>query len=279
MYNALQAINERPAPFAFYTAEELWTDEYTSEQMLNFHLNGEVDLSSYNSGLINRAIHWMTSRFEIGPGKTVIDFGCGPGLYTLRLARTGASVIGIDFSTRSLAYAKDAALKEGLTIEYVEQNYLAYETGAKADLILMIMRDFCVLDPGQRQRMLRKFASILKPGGCVLLDVDSFASFDAREECATYGPQQLDGFWSNQPYYGFLNTFKYEKEKLVLDKYVVVEPDRQRTICNWMQCFSPDTLAEECTAAGLTMDSLHGSIAGDEYDPDATSFAAILRKA
>jgi len=34
MYNKLESINSRPEPFQYYTADELWTDEYTSKQML-----------------------------------------------------------------------------------------------------------------------------------------------------------------------------------------------------------------------------------------------------
>ena len=33
-----------PTPFEFYTADELWTDEHTSSKMLEFHLDGAIDL-------------------------------------------------------------------------------------------------------------------------------------------------------------------------------------------------------------------------------------------
>jgi hypothetical protein len=49
MFQELEGINSRPAPFEFYTASDLWTDEHTSEQMLSFHLNEEIDVSSRNA--------------------------------------------------------------------------------------------------------------------------------------------------------------------------------------------------------------------------------------
>jgi len=49
MFEELEKINTRPRPFEFYTADVLWTDEHTSLQMLSYHLNSEVDLSSRNS--------------------------------------------------------------------------------------------------------------------------------------------------------------------------------------------------------------------------------------
>jgi hypothetical protein len=38
MFEELKKINERPKPFEFYTASDLWTDEYISKQMLSYHL-------------------------------------------------------------------------------------------------------------------------------------------------------------------------------------------------------------------------------------------------
>ena len=46
MFNELEKINARPAPFQFYTASDLWTDEHTSKQMLKFHLDENINASS-----------------------------------------------------------------------------------------------------------------------------------------------------------------------------------------------------------------------------------------
>ena len=53
MFQNLEMINSRPKPFEFYTANELWTNEHTSKQMLNFHLNEKIDVSSRNANSIN----------------------------------------------------------------------------------------------------------------------------------------------------------------------------------------------------------------------------------
>ena len=46
MFAQLEEINSRPEPFEFYTAADLWTEEHASEQMLAYHLNTEIDVSS-----------------------------------------------------------------------------------------------------------------------------------------------------------------------------------------------------------------------------------------
>ena len=278
MFNTLESINQRPEPFHFYTASDLWTDDHTSKQMLAFHLNGAIDVSSRKAEFINRSVAWIASEFTIGGDSRIADFGCGPGLYAAPLAKRGARVTGIDFSGRSIAYAKDAAARERLNINYVVQNYLAFETDDRFDLVLMIMCDFCALSPTQRKGILSKFHRFLKPGGSVLLDVYSLSAFEQKEEMAIYEVNQLNGFWSPNKYYGFLNTFKYDEEKVSLDKYIIVEPDRTRTVYNWLQYFAPEDIEKEFKDAGFSVRGLFSDVAGTPYDRQSSEFSVIATR-
>jgi cyclopropane fatty-acyl-phospholipid synthase-like methyltransferase len=278
MFDEMEKINTRPKPFEFYSAEDLWTDEHTSKMMLSYHLNADIDVSSRNEKFISRSVDWIATQFNIGANTKIIDFGCGPGLYTTKLSRKQADITGIDFSNRSIQYAQHTAKQEGLSIRYENQNYLDYKTDNRFNLVLMIMCDFCALSPSQRKKLLNIFYEILEPGGSVLLDVYSLMAFDRREEKAIYEKNLLDGFWSPNKYYGFLNTFRYEKEKVVLDKYTVVEASHTRVVYNWLQYFSPDMLKKEFSECGFTIEKLYLNVAGDPFDPHADEFAVIAHK-
>lgn len=278
MYWELQDINKRPACFELYTAADLWTDEHTSSRMLQFHLNGSIDVASRKTAFIDRSVAWMVSRFGLGEGKAVADFGCGPGLYTTRFAASGASVTGIDFSPRSIEYAKETSIRQGLSIDHVNANYLEFASEKRFDLITMIMCDYCALSPTQRQIMLEKFRTHLQTGGALLLDVYSLNAFATRQESATYAFRLLDGFWCSDPYFGFQNTFKYEPERVVLDKYTIIEPTRTRVIFNWLQYFDRETLRSEIESCGLLVEEFLGNVAGDAYDPASDELAVLVRK-
>ncbi len=278
MFDQLEKINIPPEPFEFYTASDLWTDEYTSKQMLKFHLNEEIDVSSRNAAFIDRSVDWITSHFNIGAGKKIADFGCGPGLYATRLARRHAEVTGIDFSKRSIQYAREVAAREGLTIHYINRNYLDFDTDDRFSLIMMIMCDFCALSPTQRRQMLSRFHTFLEPCGSVLLDVYSLKAFSEREEKALYEVNLLNGFWSPNKYYGFLNTFKYQKENVVLDKYTIIEAARSRTVYNWLQYFSPEGLESEFQQCGFTIEGYYSDVAGTPFTPEGREFAVVAKK-
>lgn len=278
LFEMLEEINTRPQPFEFYTAEKLWTDEHTSQKMLEYHLNESIDLSSRSVKFIDRSVQWIVSRFGVDKKNAIADFGCGPGLYTTRLAENGADVTGIDFSGRSIEYAQRTAEEKGLDITYFQRNYLEFNTEKKFDLITMIFCDFCALSPVQRQVLLTKFHKILKPGGAVLLDVHSLNTFNSRVEAAHYERNQLDGFWSQDDYYGFVNTYKYEDEKVTLDKYTIVERSRIRTVYNWLQYFSRESLAKEFERYGFIVETFYSDVAGAEFSPESADMAIIARK-
>ena len=278
VFEELEDINKRPEPFEFYTAVDLWTDDHTSEQMLAYHLNADIDVSSRRVEFIDQSVAWIGSHFNVGSGTRIADFGCGPGLYANRLAKLGASVTGIDFSKRSIEHARTIAAEEGVTVEYVNQNYLGFETENRFDIILMIMCDFCALSPAQRMIMLEKFQTLLASGGSVLLDVYSLNAFEQREEAVSYEKNLLNGFWSPKKYYGFLNTFKYEDVAVVLDKYTIVEAMRIRTVYNWLQYFSPGSLQSEFEKFGLTQHEFYGNVAGAPYADSASEFAIVGKR-
>lgn len=279
LFDQLETIDRRPEPFAAYTASDLWTDDHTSQQMLAFHLDGSIDISSRRAAFIERSVAWIASHFGVCRRTRIADFGCGPGLYTTRLARHGAAVTGIDFSGRSIAHARKVADESGLSIRYFNQDYLDFTTEDRFDLILMIMCDFCALSPSQRSQLLRTFYELLAAGGWVLLDVYSLNTFQQRDEASSYAENLLDGFWSAKKYYGFLNTHKYHDAKVLLDKYTIVEADRVRTIFNWLQCFSPESLVRELLEAGFDAPRLFGDVAGAVFDDQATEFAVAATKA
>lgn len=143
---------------------------------------------------------------------------------------------------------------------------------------MMIMCDFCVLSPLQRMSMLSKFYSLLLPGGFVLLDVYSLNGFNLREEASSYEANLHNGFWSADKYYGFLNTFKYDDVKVVLDKYTIVEDKRMRTMHNWMQYFSSESLQSEFKEAGFVQHRLYGNVAGAPFDESDSEFAIVAWK-
>ncbi len=112
----------------------------------------------------------------------------------------------------------------------------------------------------------------------MLLDVYSLTGFNLKEESATYELNQLNGFWSPEDYYCFVNTFKYEKEKVILDKYTIIEVSRKRVVYNWLQYFSKDLLLKEFEGNGFKVEELYSDVAGKTFTSESKEIAIVAKK-
>ncbi len=278
MFQRLQRINERPKAFEFYTAETLWNDKYISKNMLDSHLNPDWDAASRKKEFIDRSVEWLVSHFGICDTSRICDFGCGPGLYTTQFAERGAIVTAIDFSERSIDYARGAAEAKGLNIAYILQDYLQFSTDKQFDIITMIYRDFSVLSPAQRACLLKKFHQLLCDDGSLVIDVDSMVRYNKATESVWYELHPEGGFWSPDSHHVFNVIFKYPQEKVVLDKCTIVERDREREVFMWNQCFSIDSIKTEFRENGLQVVESYSDVAGAQFSDDASEFAVVATK-
>ena len=277
LFNELELISGRPKPFEFYTSPTLWNDPHISKGMLTAHLEPSHDAASYRHEFIEKAVEWIAARFEIGRETRVCDFGCGPGLWTTKYAELGAGVTGIDLSERSVRYARETAEAKNLPIRYVLQDYLAYAAGERFDLLTMISHDFSVLSPDQRKILLDTFRESLTDDGAILLDVSSM--YRHREATEKHGYEVTEGgYWAPGLHYVFSSTFKYEQERLLCDKYTVIESERRFEVYAWDQCYSVDTLTGLFESSGLSIVELYSDVAGAPLEDDSRGIAVVATK-
>lgn len=73
-------------------------------------------------------------------GKSVLDIGCGSGIYSVDFARRGARrVLGVDFSGNMLELARAEAKTHGVTAcEFVQANFLDLKLDEKFDIAIAI---------------------------------------------------------------------------------------------------------------------------------------------
>lgn len=280
MFAEIDKIQKKPKLFSAYTTKEMWDDDYVSKQMLKFHLNEHIDSASRNHEFVKNSALWICEKFNLNNKTSICDLGCGPGLYTEEFAKTGAKVTGVDFSKNSIKHAKKSAKDKNLKINYLYQDYLEFKPKEKFDLIVMIFCDFCVLNPKQRTTLLKNIYSMLKDDGQFLFDVFTPAMYNKISESFTLEYNGMNNFWSPKPYYMFLNTFKYEKEKAFLDKYTVLKKDKKEPleIYNWIQCYTQDTIKKELKKANLKLIKTYSNVAGSPKKINATENAFIVSK-
>ena len=95
-------------------------------------------------------------------GKSVLDVGCGGGIFAEALARGGARVVGIDASERSLESARTHAAEQGLDIDYCYARAEEFVPDERFDAVMAVDVLEHVEDV---DRTLDACARALRPGG------------------------------------------------------------------------------------------------------------------
>lgn len=277
MFNQLNKIIEKPKAFEFYTIDKLWNGDYVSKQMLKYHL-GEGDAASRNMDFITASTKFISERFELDRDKSVIDFGCGPGLYTSAFSKMGAKVTGVDLSVNSIKHARRVAQTENLDIEYINMNYLQYEGQQAFDLATLIYCDFCVLSKKQRHNMLSIMGQSIKDDGQIFMDVTTDKMYENRSESYAYNFVNEDGFWFKEAYHEFKTCFNYDDQRVSLDKYVIIKEDETIEVYNWLKYFTFEEIEKEFHDAGLKITECYSDVSGKKYENDTEIMALIAKK-
>lgn len=257
----------------------MWADEHISEQLLQIHLNPDIDLGSRKHSTIQKTIDWIMAEVPYDRSLKILDLGCGIGLYAEIFTELGHKVTGIDISKKSIEYAKDSASKKGLEIDYRCADYLSMDSIGEYDLVTMIYTDFGVLKPKDRDSLLEMVLSSLKPDGKFIFDVLTDNNLISKSVPKNWEVSEI-GFWKDSPHLVLSDSIIYEKESVILYQHTVIdEHDNVDSYRFWTHFFNRDKIKELINSVGVKKMSFRDDIIpeGDNWSGDNVLFTIVTK--
>lgn len=225
----------------------MWTDPHISKALLDIHLSQETDLASRKIPAVEAALDWIMAKAG-DRALSILDLGCGPGLYAERLAAMGHQVTGMDFSAAAIAHARVSAAQKGLAIDYLTADYADLDHENQYDLIMMIFTDFGALPPHAQDNLLARVRRALKPGGRFIFDV---LNSDYCQDIARTWDACARGFWRPHPYLVLSDTFCYDNARVFLSQHLVADHLGTEIYRFYAQTFSRDLLQSRLAEGGF----------------------------
>jgi len=277
VFNQIKAYAKRPEIYEGGSIK-LWEDNHISKGMLDAHLSPNEEGASREHAFIDSSVAWIEKITPKSTHPNLIDFGCGPGMYTSRLSKKGYNVTGIDISERSIAYAKDYATANNLSIDYRVGNYLMFDATQEFDVAILIYCDYGVLSDDDRIKILTNIYKALKPGGKLIFDVFTPMKYAEVKESNTWFISGKNGFFRENEHLCLESHFIYSTF-VHLDQYVIIdENDHVDVIRVWDHCFTPETLLSETEQVGFRTLGHYSNVIGAPYESASKTLCMVLEK-
>jgi SAM-dependent methyltransferase len=210
---------------------------------------------------------WNLLRLE--PGAQVLDLACGHGRIANRLAARGASVTGLDVTSRFLDRAREDAHARGVEVDYVQGDMRELAWDARFDAVTCVFTSFGYFDDDENRRVLREVQRALRPGGRLYLDLNHLPwllrNFRSAEVAEREGQWMIDR-----------NRYDPLTGRTINDR-TVIRDGRQRSFQFSVRMFTFPELGDWLRDAGF--EEIHGfSGRGEELTADAPRMVIVAHR-
>jgi SAM-dependent methyltransferase len=220
----LDLIDRTPVPIPWAEGDNIpWHDPEFSVRMLREHLSQSHDAASRRLDKIDRQVAWIHTLPLHEQPTHVLDLGCGPGLYSERLARLGHSCVGIDYSPASIAYAQDTAKHANLPCMYVCQDIRRADYGTGFGLVMLLYGEFNVFRLADAQLILGKARQALEAGGRLLLEPHTFSTIQKIGQQSPTWYTSRGGLFSSQPHLVLQENHWHTQHNVATIRYFIVD--------------------------------------------------------
>jgi cyclopropane fatty-acyl-phospholipid synthase-like methyltransferase len=248
--------------------------------MLSEHLSQSHHLASRKLNRIDEHVAWIHEVILCREPSRILDLGCGPGLYASRLAALGHECVGIDFSPASIAYAVEAAQRDGLACTYVLDDIRHADYGCGYDLVCSIYGEFNAFRPSDARAILAKAFGALKDGGQVLLEPSSYGS--TREvglRPRAWHSVRSSGLFLDRPHLVLTESFWDDDAGVAMTRFLIVETNGTVTMyAENLKAYSEAELAGLLTDAGFGHPDMFPSLKGEPDSEQEGMIALVARK-
>lgn len=273
-------VTRAPSPTPWAEGDNIpWFEPGFSRRMLAEHLSQDHDAASRRAATIDQHVALIHSEVLERRPTRVLDLGCGPGLYTERLARLGHLCRGIDWSPAPIAYARERAERDGLPCEYTEGDVRTTDPGGGYGLAMMVYGEFNVFRPEDARRILATMRRSLAPGGRVLLEPHTYEAVHALGLEAPRWSAHGAGLFSDGPHLLLRESAWDDAAQAATTRHYVVDAATSEVArhASSMQAYTRDKYEAVLSEAGFVDVRLFPSLAGAAHPPQPALIAVVAR--
>jgi SAM-dependent methyltransferase len=251
-----------------------WDDPEFSARMLREHLAQHHDRGSRRFEIIDRQVAWIHASVLGREAGRILDLGCGPRLYTSRLAELGHRCVGVDFSPASIRHAESDAREAGLDCCYQLADLREADFERGFDAALLLFGEINTFAPAEVESLLARVRAALTDTGKLVLEPQSAGGVRATGEEPPVWSAQAAGLFSDAPHLTLRECAWHPEQSASTERYFVFGAEGPPvSYAQTTRAYSDDELQTLLEAAGFAIIGHYESI-GDESEAELFGLVA-----
>jgi len=213
----------------------------------------------------------LSELLQLKPDARVLDLCCGPGRFSIELARRGFRVTGVDRTVMYLDEARKRARQQHLDVGFVREDMRRFVRARAFDACINMYTSLGYFeDPADDLKVCQNVYRSLRPGGRFLIQVGG-KEWLARE----FRPRD----WREEA-----GAFILEERKVVPgwtgleNRWVLIQKGNVREFRFYLRVYSAGELRELLRRAGFARVDIYGGLDGSPYDNTSRWLVAVGTK-
>ena len=279
--NLLDVVQRSQPPIPWQEGDNIpWHEAGFSQRMLAEHLSQAHDLASRRSHIIDQHVAWIHEALLQTTTASVLDLGCGPGLYSNRLAALGHTCVGIDYSPASIAYAKDNAAQDHLPATYLHSDMRTATFALHVDLVMLLYGELNVFSRQDAANILAKAHQALLPGGKLLLEPHTLTSLIPDPASKMTWFSSPGGLFSPTPHLVLTEQHWDDATSIVTRRHYIIDAATNEVTryAQSLQAYTSEQYIQLLTETGFDHIEIFPGLAHDHIEPMPELQAIVAHK-
>ena len=277
----LEIINRKQTPAPWEEGEKIpWHEQEFSERMLAEHLSQDHDAASRRTETIDQHVNWIHQELLNKTPTKILDLGCGPGLYSQRLANLGHACLGIDYAPAAIEYARSQADSSGLPCRFVLDDIRSADYGQGYGLVMLIFGEFNVFRTEDAKKILQKSFLSLNSKGMLLLEPHTFDSVKRLGKVSSSWYSSENGLFSPSPHLVLKESRWHSEGNVTVERYYILDAESSEVTshASSIQAYSLDEYIFLLRDSGFGKIEIHPSLEGDNSKKQDDFFVIAAQK-